>query len=75
MRQHMHLANGLTGRIALAVLVAVVTATCCAARIAASPVEGGCPSEFINTPVCVEDFDDGFDCGAFGWAESRLYIP
>ena len=72
MRQHLHIARSLTGRIAAAV-VAIVIVTGCEVRIAPSPVEAGYLSDLINTPVCVEDFDDGLECSALGWAESRLY--
>ena len=74
MRQHLHIARSLTGRIAAAV-VAIVIVTGCELRIAASPAEAGYLSDLINTPVCAadEDFDDGRACGAFGWAESSLY--
>ena len=74
MRQHLHIARSLTGRIAVAV-VAVVTVFGCEARIAPPSVEAGYPSDLINTPVCTadEDFDDGRDCSAFGWVASHLY--
>ncbi len=63
MQQHLHIARGLAGRIA--VVVAVVMLACGAVRAAApSPVEAGRPSELINTPVCtaVESFDDPRNC-------------
>ena len=74
MPQHLHIARSLTGRIAAAVVAIVVTG--CGARIAPSG-EAGYPSDLINTPVCaaVDDFDDGGDCAAFGWAEGRVYRP
>jgi len=80
MRQHLDIARGLIGRIAPAVVVAVVTVACCEARTAApSPIEAGCPSDLINTPVCaaIESFDDARDCGTTGWPEgrSRWYRP
>ena len=73
MRQHLHIARSLTGRIAAAV-VAIVTVTGCG-RASIRPVEAGYPSDLINTPVCVEDFDDGLECSALGWVESGLYRP
>ena len=74
MHPYLDIARGLTGRIAAAV-VAIVIVTGCEVRIAASPAEAGYLSDLINTPVCVEDFDDGLDCGTFAWAEGRLYRP
>jgi hypothetical protein len=75
MRQHVHIARSLTGRIAAAV-VALVTVTGCEARVAPPPAGAGYPPYLINTPVCaVDDFDDGGDCAAFGWAESRVHRP
>ena len=80
MRQHLDIARGLIGRIAPAVVIAVVTVACCQARTAApSPVEAGYPSDLINTPVCaaIENFDDARDCRTTGWPEggSRWYRP
>jgi hypothetical protein len=80
MRQHLDIARGLIGRIAPAVVVAVVTGACCEARTAApSPVEAGYPSDLINKPVCaaIESFDDARDCRTTGWTEgrSRWYHP
>jgi len=80
MRQHLDIARGLIGRIAPAVVVAVVTVACCEARTAApSPVETGYPSDLINKPVCaaIESFDDARDCRTTGWPEgrSRWYRP
>ena len=74
MRQHLDIARRLIGRIAPAVVVAVVTVACCEARTAApSPVEAGYPSDLINTPVCaaIESFDDARDCRTTGWPEGR----
>ena len=79
MHQYLDIARGPTGRIAAAVLAAVVTVASCEARGAApSPVEAGYPSDLINTPVCaaVEDFD-ARNCRTTGWPEgrSRLHPP
>ena len=74
MRQHLHIARGLIGRIAAAVLVAVVTVACCEARTAApSPVEAGYPSDLINTPVCaaVESFEEPRNCRTIARPEGR----
>ena len=74
MRQHLDIARGLIGRIAPAVVIAVVTVACCQARTAApSPVEAGYPSDLINTPVCaaIENFDDARDCRTTGWPEAE----
>ena len=63
MHQHLHIARGLT--ITAAVVVAVVTLACGAARAAApSPVDAGYPSDLINTPVCAvaESFDEPRHC-------------
>ena len=77
MHKHLHIARGLAGRIAAAVVVAVVTVTCCEARTALLPVEAGYPSDLINTPVCpaVETFDDGRNCRTIGWPEGRAHSP
>ena len=74
MRQHLDIARGLIGRIAPAVVVAVVTVACCEARTAApSPVEAGYPSDLINRPVCaaVESFDEARTCRITGWPEGN----
>ena len=73
MHQYLDIARGF-GRIAAAVLAAVVTIACCEARGAAlSPVDAGYPSDLINTPVCaaVEDFDEQRNCRTAGWPEGR----
>jgi hypothetical protein len=82
MNQYLDIARGLIGRIAPAVVVAVVTVACCEAHTAPlSPVEAGYPSDLINRPVCnaVESyFDDGRDCRITGWPEGKsrsLYLP
>ena len=79
MHQYLDIARGLTGRIAAAVVVAVVSVACCEARTAFSPVEAGYPSDLINTQVCaaVENFDDSRNCRTIGWPEgrSRLHRP
>ena len=74
MRQHLDIARRLIGRIAPAVVVAVVTVACCEARTAApSPVEAGYPSDLINTPVCavVESFDEPRNCRTIARPEGK----
>ena len=80
MHQSLDIARGLASRIALAVVAAVVSVTCCAARPAfPPPVEAGYPSDLINRPVCAaaENLDDARSCRTTGWPEgrNRLYRP